>query len=54
MYLIVEDVFLDKPIEPNALVDTIQEILGERREEPEHPIQSLVVIARSYGALRDE
>ena len=30
------DVFLDKPIEPEQLVDTIQEMLGERREEPEH------------------
>ena len=32
------DVFLDKPIEPDQLVDTIQEMLGERREEPEHPL----------------
>ncbi len=32
------DVFLDKPIEPDALADTIKEMLGERREEPEHPI----------------
>lgn len=32
------DVFLDKPIEPEHLVDTIQEILGERREELEHPL----------------
>ena len=32
------DVFLDKPIEPEQLVDTIQEMLGERREEPEHPL----------------
>ena len=32
------DVFLDKPIEPEQLVDTIQEMLGERREEPKHPL----------------
>jgi CheY-like chemotaxis protein len=32
------DVFLDKPIEPDALADTIKEMLGERREEPAHPI----------------
>jgi two-component system alkaline phosphatase synthesis response regulator PhoP len=32
------DVFLDKPIEPEQLVDTIQEMLGKRREEPEHPL----------------
>ena len=32
------DVFLDKSIEPEHLVATIQEMLGERREEPEHPL----------------
>ena len=32
------DVFLDKPIEPEQLVATIQEMLGERREEPELPL----------------
>ena len=32
------DVFLDKPIDPEALVATIKEMLGERREEPEHPL----------------
>jgi len=32
------DVFLDKPVKPEHLVDTIQEMLGERREEPEHPL----------------
>jgi len=32
------DVFLDKPIEPDQLVDTIQEMLGERREELEYPL----------------
>jgi hypothetical protein len=32
------DVFLDKPIEPEGLVETINELLGERREEPRHPL----------------
>lgn len=32
------DVFLDKPMEPDALVETIQGILGERREEPKYPL----------------
>jgi len=32
------DVFLDKPIEPDTLVDVIQEMLGERRVEPRHPL----------------
>ena len=32
------DVFLDKPIELESLVETIKEVLGERREEPEHPL----------------
>ncbi len=32
------DLFLDKPIEPEALVNTIKEMLGERREEPEYPL----------------
>jgi CheY-like chemotaxis protein len=32
------DVFLDKPIEPEALVETVDELLGERREEPKHPL----------------
>ena len=32
------DVFLDKPIEPEQLVGIIQEMLGKRREEPEHPL----------------
>jgi len=32
------DVFMDKPIEPQLLVDTIKEMLGERREEPKHPL----------------
>ncbi|MGD1997135.1 MAG: response regulator [Anaerolineae bacterium] len=32
------DIFLDKPIEPDVLVDTVREMLGERREEPEHPL----------------
>jgi len=32
------DVFMDKPIEPETLVDTIKEMLGERREEPEYPL----------------
>jgi len=32
------DVFLDKPVEPEMLVDTIREVLGERREEPKYPL----------------
>lgn len=32
------DLFLDKPIEPEALVNTINELLGELREEPKHPL----------------
>lgn len=32
------DVFLDKPIDPEHIVDMIQEMLGERREKPEHPL----------------
>ena len=32
------DVFMDKPIEPEALVETVEEMLGERREEPEYPL----------------
>jgi hypothetical protein len=32
------DVFLDKPTELDALIDIIREVLGERREEPEHPL----------------
>jgi hypothetical protein len=32
------DVFLDKPVEPEALVDVIKEVLGERREELEYPL----------------
>ncbi|MBN1178764.1 MAG: response regulator [Anaerolineae bacterium] len=32
------DVFMDKPIEPELLVKTVQEMLGERREEPEYPL----------------
>ena len=32
------DVFLDKPVEPDALVATVQEMLGERREEPKTPL----------------
>ena len=32
------DVFLDKPMEPDLLVETVQELLGERREESEYPL----------------
>jgi len=32
------DVFLEKPVSPEQLVCTIQDLLGERREEPEHPL----------------
>jgi hypothetical protein len=32
------DVFLDKPVEPETLLEVIKEMLGERREEPEYPL----------------
>jgi CheY-like chemotaxis protein len=32
------DVFLDKPIELESLAEIIKEVLGERREKPEHPL----------------
>jgi DNA-binding response OmpR family regulator len=32
------DIFLDKPIKPDALVRIIREVLGELREEPRHPL----------------
>ena len=32
------DVFLDKPVDPEALVEIIKEMLGERREELEYPL----------------
>jgi DNA-binding response OmpR family regulator len=32
------DVFMDKPIEPETLVETIKEMLGERREKPQYPL----------------
>ncbi len=32
------DVFMDKPIEPEALIETIEDMLGELREEPEYPL----------------
>jgi CheY-like chemotaxis protein len=32
------DVFLDKPVDLETLVGTIQEMLGTRREQPEHPL----------------
>ncbi len=32
------DVFLDKPIEPDMLVDKVKEMLGEFREEPDYPL----------------
>ena len=32
------DVFLDKPVEPRALVGIVKELLGERREEPKYPL----------------
>ena len=32
------DVFMDKPIEPQELADTVKEMLGERREQPRHPL----------------
>jgi two-component system, OmpR family, alkaline phosphatase synthesis response regulator PhoP len=32
------DVFMDKPIQPDTLVQTVKEMLGDRREEPKHPL----------------
>ncbi len=32
------DVFLDKPIKPEALINTIRALLGELRVEPKHPL----------------
>ena len=32
------DVFLDKPIKPESLINTIRALLGELREEPKHPL----------------
>jgi two-component system alkaline phosphatase synthesis response regulator PhoP len=32
------DVFMDKPIDPEQFIATLQEMLGERREEPEYPL----------------
>ena len=32
------DRFLDKPASPELLVTTINEVLGDHREEPEHPL----------------
>ncbi len=32
------DVFLDKPVKAEALVKTVEDLLGERREEPKHPL----------------
>lgn len=32
------DVFLDKPSDLEEVVDTIKDVLGERREVPKHPL----------------
>ena len=32
------DVFLDKPADLEEVIDTIKDVLGERREVPEHPL----------------
>ncbi len=32
------DVFLDKPIDIDRLLTTVKELLGEEREEPQHPL----------------
>lgn len=32
------DRFFDKPVEPGLLLDTINELLGEHREEPRHQL----------------
>ena len=32
------DMFLDKPIDTARLLETVKELLGEQREEPEYPL----------------
>ncbi len=32
------DIFLDKPVQPDLLVDMVNALLGESREEPRHPL----------------
>jgi len=32
------DVFLDKPVDTTRLLETVQELLGEKREEPKYPL----------------
>ena len=32
------DVFLDKPVEPDVLLDTVKRMLGEKRETPKTPL----------------
>jgi CheY-like chemotaxis protein len=32
------DVFMDKPIEPERLVEAVKEMLGQYREQPEYPL----------------
>jgi len=32
------DVFIDKPVDSDTLVDTVERLLGEKREEPKTPL----------------
>lgn len=32
------DVFIDKPVDPDVLVDNVNKLLGEKREEPKTPL----------------
>jgi hypothetical protein len=32
------DVFIDKPVDPDDLLDNVNKLLGEKREEPKTPL----------------
>lgn len=32
------DVFIDKPVDPDVLIDNVNKLLGEKREEPKTPL----------------
>ncbi len=32
------DVFIDKPVDPDILLDTVNKLLGEKREDPRTPL----------------